>query len=339
MRITAPMDSGGAGPESAPASGPGRPARRTPGRCPHERGITDASAPRCPELGCVAFPAVVLSGRPGAVRLPAACRDGFAGWHPPALPDHGSCEDDARTGTALRFPSLGWGAAMVTGPGDELAASAAGRGYLRVSDAEREQVIGTVKAAFVHGMLAKDEFDLRVSQAFASRTYAELAAVTAGLPAEPAAAQPPRSARARGGQPVPRPGRVMAAATALYAGIQAFVFLSPWPAGTQNDPSPARSALFVFSNPIYLLVLLACVLSLIARWRERRSSGRPPRRLAPGAGGQASRYPPSAGPAGELPPAGRGRQHTAEADRSRPARPPRQAHGHRGGGALAGCLP
>ena len=48
----------------------------------------------------------------------------------------------------------------------------------RVSHAEREQVIGTVKAAFVHGMLAKDEFDLRVSQAFASRTYAVLAAVT-----------------------------------------------------------------------------------------------------------------------------------------------------------------
>ena len=47
-------------------------------------------------------------------------------------------------------------------------------------------------------MLAKDEFDLRVSRALASRTYAELAAVTAGLPAEPAAAQPPRPARAQG---------------------------------------------------------------------------------------------------------------------------------------------
>jgi hypothetical protein len=37
-------------------------------------------------------------------------------------------------------------------------------------------------------MLGKDEFDLRVSQAFASRTYAELAAVIADLPAEPTAA-------------------------------------------------------------------------------------------------------------------------------------------------------
>ncbi len=228
---------------------------------------------------------------------------------------------------------------MMTGPGDELAASAAGRGYLRVSHAEREQVIDALKAAFVRGMLAKDEFDLRVSQAFASRTYAELAAVTAGPTAEPTAAQPRSPAQAQGGQPVLRPGRVMAAATALYASVQAFVFLSPWPAGTENDPAPAKIALFLSSNPIYLLVLLICVAYLIAGRRERRSGGRPPRRPAPGAGGQASRYRLSAGPDGELPPAGRGHQHTAEAERSRPPRPPRRAYGHPGGGALAGCLP
>jgi hypothetical protein len=223
---------------------------------------------------------------------------------------------------------------MVTGPGGELAASAAGRGYLRVSDAEREQVIGTLKAAFVRGVLVKDEFDLRVGQAFVSRTYAELAAVTAGLPAGPAAAQPPGRARAQGGQPVLRPGRVMAGATALYAGVQAFVFLSPWPAGTENDPAHAKIMLFLSSNPIYLFVLFICVVCLIAGRRGGRSSGRP----APGAGGLASRYPPSAD-SGGLPPAGRGQQHTAEAERSRPPRPPRWPHGRRRGGALAGCLP
>jgi hypothetical protein len=220
---------------------------------------------------------------------------------------------------------------MVTGPGDELAASAAGRGHLRVSDAEREQVIGAVKAAFVHGMLAKDEFGLRVGQALAARTYAELAAVTAGLPERPAAAQPPGPARARGGQPVLRPGRVMVAATALY------VFLSPWPKGGENDPAPAKIALFLLSNPIYALVLLTCIAWLIARRRQRRSGGRPPRQAAPGAGSRPSRYPPSAGLDGELPPAGRG--HTAEAERRRSPRPPRQAHRHRVGGAFAGCLP
>ncbi len=227
---------------------------------------------------------------------------------------------------------------MVTGPGGELAASAAGRGYLRVSDAEREQVIGTLKAAFVGGVLAKDEFDLRVGQAFVSRTYAQLAAVTAGLPAGPAAAQPPEAARAEGGQPVLRPGRVMAAATALYAGVQAFVFLSPWPAGTENDPAHAKITLFLSSNPIYLFVLFICVVYLIAGRGEGRSSERPPRRPAPGPDGLASRYPPSADPGG-LPPAGRGHHHTAEAERSRPPRPPRRPHVRRRGGALADCLP
>jgi hypothetical protein len=167
-------------------------------------------------------------------------------------------------------------------------------------------------------VLARDEFDLRVGQAFASRTYAELAAVTADLPAGPAVATPPVPARAPGGQPVLRPGRVMAAATALYAGVQAFVFLSPWPAPGENDPARAKIVLFLSSNPIYLLVLLICVACLIAGRRQRRSGGRPPRRSAPGAGGQASRYPPSAGPGIGLPPAGPGHQHPAEAERSRP---------------------
>jgi hypothetical protein len=218
---------------------------------------------------------------------------------------------------------------MVTGPGDELAASAVGHGHLRVSDAEREQVIGTIKDAFVHGMLAKDEFDLRVSQAFASRTYAELAVVTAGLPARTAAARPPRpAAPAQRGLLVLRPGRVMAAATALYAGLQAFLFLSPWPKRGENDPAPAKIALFLVGNPVYVLVLLTCIIWLIARRRQRRSGAPPPRQGAPAAGSQPSRYPPSAGPGGELPSAGHG--YVAEAERRRPARPPRQARS-RGG--------
>ena len=80
-------------------------------------------------------------------------------------------------------------------PGDEIAAGAGGRGHLRASHADREQVIGALKAAFVQGMLAKDELDLRMGQAFASRTYVDLAALTADLPAGLAAAQPPEPAR------------------------------------------------------------------------------------------------------------------------------------------------
>ena len=63
-------------------------------------------------------------------------------------------------GVTLRCITLVWGGAMMAGPGDEMAAAAGpGRGDLRASHADREQVIGTLKAAFVQGMLAKDEFD------------------------------------------------------------------------------------------------------------------------------------------------------------------------------------
>ena len=73
---------------------------------------------------------------------------------------------------------------------NEMAADS-GRGRLRASHADREHVVGTLKAAYVHGLVTKDEFDARVSQTFASRTYAELALITAGIPAGLAAAPPP----------------------------------------------------------------------------------------------------------------------------------------------------
>jgi hypothetical protein len=83
----------------------------------------------------------------------------------------------------------------MAGPGDEKAAATAGRGHLRASHADREQMIDVLKAAFVQGRLTKDEFDARIGQAFASRTYAELATVTADtadIPAGLAGARPPR---------------------------------------------------------------------------------------------------------------------------------------------------
>jgi hypothetical protein len=67
----------------------------------------------------------------------------------------------------------------MVGPGDE---GAAGRSHLRASHADREQVIDVLKAAFAQGRLAKDDFDLRVGQVLASRTYGGLDALTADLP-------------------------------------------------------------------------------------------------------------------------------------------------------------
>ncbi len=69
---------------------------------------------------------------------------------------------------------------MTIGPPNPL--GEARRGRLRASDADREHVIEMLKAAFVQGRLTKDELDLRVGQTFVSRTYAELAALTADIP-------------------------------------------------------------------------------------------------------------------------------------------------------------
>jgi hypothetical protein len=71
---------------------------------------------------------------------------------------------------------------VVTRAADDGAAGAERRGRMRVSDADREGVIHTLKAAYVYGLVTKDEFDDRVSHTLASRTYAELALITGDIP-------------------------------------------------------------------------------------------------------------------------------------------------------------
>src|SRR5260370_28082495 len=70
----------------------------------------------------------------------------------------------------------------MTGPADEIAA---GQGRWRASHADREQVGDALKVAFVQGRLTADELDERIGQALAARTYADLAALTTDLPADP----------------------------------------------------------------------------------------------------------------------------------------------------------
>ena len=62
----------------------------------------------------------------------------------------------------------------------------------RAGHTDREQVIEVLKEAFVRGRLTMDELDVRAGQALAARTYADLAALTADIPAAPATAEPAR---------------------------------------------------------------------------------------------------------------------------------------------------
>jgi len=191
---------------------------------------------------------------------------------------------------------------MATGPGDELEA---GRGNLRASHADRERVIGTLKAAFVQGMLTKDELDLRVGQTLASQTCADLAAVTADLPTRLAAAPLPAPVRPPGERRVLRPGPVITAASVLYAG--GWVYAIFFPKGSDSDTD---GDLILVGGFVYLIIVAVCV-GQMAALREMRSGGQSSRR--PGVGGQASPRLPAAGPGRQLPPADPGHRHTAEA--------------------------
>src|SRR5215469_715577 len=172
---------------------------------------------------------------------------------------------------------------MAIEPGDELGS---GLGHLRASHADRELVIGTLTAAFVQGRLTKDEFDLRAGQAFAARTYAELAAVIADIPAGLTTPSRPAPARAQGRQPVLRPGRVALAATMLYAGVWEYGIL--FPMGRDNDTD---GELIIVGGFVYLIILAICV-GRAAALLEKRSGGQSPRRPAAGAGSQASQCLP-----------------------------------------------
>ena len=144
--------------------------------------------------------------------------------------------------------------------------AAGGHGHLRASHADREQVIGVLKAAFVQGMLAKDEFDLRLGQAFASRTCAELTTLTADLSWELTAARPPQPARAEGEPRIPRPGVVLTVATVVYAAVWPVAFLLP--RNSEGEPQGGL-ALLVLPGFCYLLLLLAAGTPILADWLNK----------------------------------------------------------------------
>src|SRR5580693_6582380 len=102
----------------------------------------------------------------------------------------------------------------MAGPKDPAAAS---RDQLRAGHADREQVIETLKDAFVHGRLTRDELDTRAGRALTAPTRADLAALTADIPAGPAVAGPARP-------PAPARRRPLARAAAGSGGCLVIAF-------------------------------------------------------------------------------------------------------------------
>lgn len=147
-------------------------------------------------------------------------------------------------------------------PGDE---GAARHASLRASHADREQVVDTLKDAFVQGRLTKDEFDSRVAHAFAARTYADLATLSADLPAMPPVPRPLRKpVPARPANPAVRNGaRVIAATTVLTGGVWAGALLS------QTESQALGGLVFAFTFLWFGIVVLIGSVMLESRFHKR----------------------------------------------------------------------
>jgi hypothetical protein len=160
-------------------------------------------------------------------------------------------------------------------PGYERAAGRASRSRLRASHADREQVVDTLKEGFVQGRLTKDEFDSRVGEAIAARTYADLATLSADLPAMPPAARlarkpvpPPKPVPARpANNPVKNGARVIAATTLLTGGVWAGALLS------QTDSQALGGLVFAVTFLWFGIVML--VGSVMLESRLKRSGFNP----------------------------------------------------------------
>ena len=148
----------------------------------------------------------------------------------------------------------------MTEPGYEVAPGAGGHGRLRATHADREQAIDMLKTAFVQGRLDRDEFGLRVDRALASRTYADLAAITADIPARLARARPPEPARGSGTK---KAVAAMACATGALIGIWPVMMLTPpWP----RYVLPVALVWFVL-----VMVVPAGWLVLLHHWLDKRT--------------------------------------------------------------------
>jgi hypothetical protein len=201
----------------------------------------------------------------------------------------------------------------MAGSGDELAAGTGDRNRLRASDADREHVAEVLKTAFVQGRLTMDEFALRVTRAYASRTYADLDALIADIPARLTKAQPPKPAP----EPGPEPARKKLIQRGTAVGAAAGMVI-PAVAITVSGGPPVLALVFGVLVSTVIAVLLPGFLTLLS-WVLDRDTGKlssqgPP----PSAHGQAYQPLPSADPARPRP------QISPEPPRAADARPIRR---------------
>jgi Domain of unknown function (DUF1707) len=192
----------------------------------------------------------------------------------------------------------------VAEPRDEIAPGEGGGSRLIASQADRDQVLNALKAAFAQRRLTKDEFDQRVGQVLA--TYAELDALTADIPSgryKPSSRRPRES---RNRKAVQRGTAVGAGASMAFTAALVVVW-----------GSPAVALIAVPVVGAVVAVVLAGLLMLLS-WVLEKGSSRQPSQRPPAE--PSRRAPQRLAPADSARPApqtGHDPRHTAEAARSR----------------------
>jgi Domain of unknown function (DUF1707) len=173
------------------------------------------------------------------------------------------------------------------GAGDERRAGAVGRGHQRVSRMDRERVIELLKVAFVQDRLTQDELDTRVGLALASRTYAELADLTADIPAEPNVTE-------RAAEPAGTPGRTLARA-ARRAEICILTALAFFGVVALTNAANLMGLAIFFMAAAAIAASGFLGYGVIDAWQQRRSRGqlppRPRRDVLGGRPGSAGHHP------------------------------------------------
>jgi hypothetical protein len=159
----------------------------------------------------------------------------------------------------------------MTGPDSKAAAA---RSHLRAAHADREQVIAVLKAAFVQGRLTKDELEARVARAFAAKTYAELAMLTADIPAVPVGLPTVRVARPVALRPATTPARTLGLA-ARRSGICLLITV----ALVEGAFLTASFFFLVLAFFAFMAVTGFLGYGILDAWQETRSSGQRPRTL------------------------------------------------------------
>ena len=141
-------------------------------------------------------------------------------------------------------------------------------GRLMASDADREKVADMLKAAFALGRLTKQELDLRVGQTFAARTYADLAALTADLPAGQTRTEPVRKpAQEQPRQPVDK-AVVWSAFGVIALALLAAAIAVPDPTPTDDNH---LSLILILVTVVYFIAWLAVGAQMLGTWHQQRS--------------------------------------------------------------------